>query len=72
MACVIQWTGPTGPTTGQRDSAIEALKYPTKLLAKERTVALQSRGTSSLTQESAKAPEGGVAHFGYSSSFATC
>jgi hypothetical protein len=31
MACVFQWTGPTGPTTGQRDSAIEALKICDKI-----------------------------------------
>ena len=36
MACVIQWTGPTGPTTVQRDSAIEAIKYTTEPMAKGR------------------------------------
>jgi len=36
MPFSIQWTGPTGPTSTRRDTAIEALEYATELLGKGR------------------------------------
>jgi hypothetical protein len=36
MPFAIQWTGIAGPTTTQRDTALEALKYATELLGKGR------------------------------------
>jgi hypothetical protein len=37
MPFAIQWTGPTGPTSTRRDTAIDALKYATELLGKGRS-----------------------------------
>jgi hypothetical protein len=36
MPFAIKWTGPTGPTSTRRDTAIEALKYATELLGEGR------------------------------------
>jgi hypothetical protein len=36
MPFAIQWTGITGPTSAQRHTALEALKYATELLGQGR------------------------------------
>ena len=40
MAFVIQWTGPLGPATSQRDSPVESLACATEMLEKGYTDAV--------------------------------